>query len=92
MGVAGASCFHTLSDTQRDISPSEWNEERFGMICTKSENFTEWKKAILKLCRISKACTYNTKKKVVEFHHRIEQHELKLTEEGLYAEEHSCSL
>jgi hypothetical protein len=58
MGQRGASCFHTISPSERDLNKEEWDRERFGMVCTKSENFSSWQKAILKLCDTSNICNY----------------------------------
>jgi hypothetical protein len=66
-GSLGASCFHTLSDQERDIEKDQWDQERFGMVCTSAETLAEWKAAILKLCKDTKRCDYETKKKIVEF-------------------------
>ena len=87
MGKEGAYCFNTLSDGSRPLLYEEWNRERFGMVCTKSENFTDWKKSILKLCRISKSCTYSVKQKVITFHDKIKFYELKLSQDGMYESE-----
>lgn len=73
IGPEGASCFHTLSDKKRDIPKDTWDllaigpDHRFGKICTDQENFGEWSKAIQKLCRLTKACSYDFKKKVITF-------------------------
>ena len=72
-GPYGASCFNTLSDNTRDIEKEQWDEERFGMICTKSSNFAEWKTAILKLCKMAgRRCKYDVQKKVIIFNERVE--------------------
>lgn len=61
-GSLGASCFHTLSDGSRSLTKAEWDSESIGMVCTKAENFGEWKKALLKLCDETGMCAY----KVIE--------------------------
>ena len=72
-GQFGASCFKTLSDNTRDIEKAKWDEERFGMICTKAENFADWKASILKLCQMAgKRCKYDVKNKVIRFNERVE--------------------
>lgn len=72
-GSIGASCFHTLSEQTRDIEKEAWDEERFGMICTKSENFAEWKKSILQLCKMAgKRCTYDIKRNIIRFNEKVE--------------------
>lgn len=81
MGNLGASCFHTLSEGSRDLAPAEWDAERFGMVCTKAENFSDWEAAIRKLCRLSKSCTYNVKTKVATFSKRVNNFVLKVNDE-----------
>lgn len=72
LGSYGASCFNTLSEDTRDINNEHWNEERFGMICTKPQTFADWKKAILKLCRLNPGrCSFEDKKKVLIFEDKI---------------------
>lgn len=72
LGEFGASCFNTLSEDTRDISFEDWNKERFGMICTKAQNFSDWKAIILKLCSLHpKRCSYDDKKKVLIFNEKI---------------------
>ena len=60
MGDAGASCFNTLSDNSRDLTKSEWDAIRFGQVCTSKESITNWKTAILKLCKYSNICTFDS--------------------------------
>ena len=68
LGDSGASCFNTHNDNSREIQREEWDKERFGMLCTKSENFAEWKRAIEKLCIIAgKRCTQEEKKSILSF-------------------------
>ena len=71
MGQLGASCFHTLSDDEREISLPEWDEERFGMICAKASDFASWKAALLKLCKLTKRCTYEEKNNVLKFDRKV---------------------
>lgn len=51
LGSEGAACFHTFSETERLVPQPEWDNERFGMICTQSASFAQWKATIEKLCR-----------------------------------------
>lgn len=67
MGPLGAACFYTVTDQEREIPKKEWDEERFGMICTKAENFAAWKANIEKLCYETRACSKEVKKKVDTF-------------------------
>lgn len=71
MGSLGASCFHTLSDDSRDIDKDSWDKERFGMVCTQSENFADWKANLLKLCKETKMCSMDVLKKIDAFDGRI---------------------
>ena len=73
-GPEGATCFKSLNvEDTRDISRDTWDElaigpdHRFGKVCTDVENFGEWKKALLKLCRLTRRCTFDVKNKVVAF-------------------------
>lgn len=72
-GKEGAYCFHTLSDGERDVPKEQWDLERFGMICTKSENFAQWKSAILKLCKHSKVCKLEVEEAVNKFTGKVER-------------------
>ena len=57
-GPIGASCFHTNTTATRDVSKTEWDLERFGMICGKASAFAELKDDLLKLCNETRSCTY----------------------------------
>lgn len=82
LGRDGATCFRVLSKTRRNISKADWDhvtydpkaprdpDERFGMICTVPESFTDQKSAIEKLCRMSKRCIY--KKEINSFFENLE--------------------
>lgn len=72
-GYLGAKCFNSLSSNTRKIAKREWDEERFGILCTKSENFTNWKSAIEKFCYQTKACTYEVKETIKELETKIEK-------------------
>ena len=80
MGSAGATCFKTLSGETRDIEKEQWDQERFGQICSSADTFANWKKAILKLCRLSRRCSYDAKKKLIQFGDHVETYQLKLQE------------
>lgn len=80
LGSDGATCFKTLSGETRDISPSDWDEERFGMVCSDSGTFAEWKAAIKKLCAYSRRCTYEDKKSIENFGINIENFKVKINE------------
>jgi hypothetical protein len=75
MGPDGASCFHTLTTTDdRDIPKEQWDEERFGMMCTKSENFANWKTVIEQLCsKMPGMCTYHVKEQLTKFFKRADE-------------------
>lgn len=72
-GVLGASCVRILSAAERDIEKPAWDTERFGMICTSSENFKEWRANLEKLCKETKLCNYEAKQKIKEVADLIEQ-------------------
>jgi hypothetical protein len=71
MGSEGASCFHHLSDQERDLSKTQWDRLRFGQVCTSSRTFAEWKAAIEKLCSQSGRCTYEVEREVENFYNKI---------------------
>gem|GEM_PF-5512937 len=77
MGELGASCFHTLSDKERDVSKPEWERQRVGMICTSSDSFSNWKEVILKFCAESRKCTYEMEQEVKKFSSRVEKRIIK---------------
>lgn len=72
MGPLGASCFYTLSDGHRTLSAKEWDELRFGQVCTDSANFADWKAATLKLCKKTGMCSYKDKQDIQNFNLRLE--------------------
>jgi len=67
MGEDGAYCFYTLSNDFRELDKAEWDKERFGQVCTKAETLAEWKANLLKLCKKTGLCTYETKKMISDF-------------------------
>jgi len=74
LGEYGASCFNTNNDNYRDIPKNEWDKERFGMICTRAENYKEWKSAIEKLCKLAKfRCTFEDKERIEDISIKIEK-------------------
>lgn len=73
LGSAGASCFNTLSETQRDISKEAWDKERVGWLCSKPETFADWQATILKLCKASKRCTFEDKKVIFNFIQNVDE-------------------
>lgn len=73
MGKKGAACFRMLSDASRDVAKPQWDTERFGMLCTKSDNFANWKASILKLCDETKLCSFEVKQKIEAFAQKVEK-------------------
>ena len=62
LGPLGANSFHTISEAERELTKAQWDKERFGMFCTKSDNLAEIIKVQLKLCNRTRAC----KKEVIK--------------------------
>lgn len=64
-----ASCFHTFSEEERDIPREEWDALRLseGMICGRPDAYAEFKAALLKLCRISRRCSYADREAIRRF-------------------------
>lgn len=77
-GPLGAYCFNTHNSSTRTIEPGVWNtiavgpDYRFGKLCTDAGNFTDTTAVILKLCKVSKRCTYDAKKKIITFSDNVE--------------------
>lgn len=78
VGNSGAACYHTLSDEEREISKAQWDQERFGMLCTKPENFANWKEAILKLCKESNRCSFEDQALIEKNSENLEEFKQKL--------------
>lgn len=53
-----ALCFKTLSNARRSVEKDIWDVERVGQVCSTSDTFAEWKKAILKLCSKTRICRF----------------------------------
>lgn len=80
MGELGASCFHTLSTDTRDIDKEHWDQERYGQICGSAAAYVEFKNAVLKLCRDTGRCDYQTQQAVREFGYKVYRQTLKSAE------------
>lgn len=81
LGPVGASCFHVISDKERDIDKDEWDIERTGMYCGRSEAFTNLSTAILKLCRQNADCKWEeVEKKINNFLKMDKENKLLLDE------------
>lgn len=73
MGNLGASCFKSISAKTRDLSKEQWDQERFGQLCTKSDSFTNWKVAIEQLCADTRLCTYEEEQLIQNLGKRVEK-------------------
>jgi len=71
LGSEGAVCFNLLSDGVREISANDWDDERFGMICSKAETFTNLKTVAIQLCNTTKRCSYEEKQNLIKFQDKI---------------------
>lgn len=78
-GTQGAFCYHTLADGETIIPQPDWDDMRFGQICTadppgdKGRTFAQIKTWIEQLCSFSKRCTYPDVKKMLQFLDRAER-------------------
>lgn len=72
IGTQGATCAETLSTDTRDIPKEQWDNERFGQLCTTVDTFTDIKAVIEKLCSVSGRCDYETKQKIRAFFERTD--------------------
>ena len=73
-GELGALELHTMVDTKQKITKADWDNMRFGMLCTTPQTFGEIKKTIEKLCSYYKYCEYPDIKNLL---HTIEYLQLK---------------
>lgn len=69
----GAIRFRTLTAGSQEIGQESWDQMRFGMVCTSPEHFAEWKKAVLKLCRETRMCSWEVEQAVESFSERVEK-------------------
>jgi hypothetical protein len=58
MGSLGAHSRTTLSNQSQDISKSQWDDMRIGMLCMTPDTYADWKEVIEKLCSKSNTCKY----------------------------------
>lgn len=72
-GVLGAFCVTSVSNKERDIEKTQWDKDRFGMLCMKSDAFADIKAAILKLCHDNKRCVLEVEKKSGEIDDKIKK-------------------
>lgn len=70
MGELGADCFNTHNSNTRSPTKEQWDEERFGMVCTTAKTFADIKATILKLCKGYKKCIFDTSSNSVSFTNR----------------------
>jgi len=64
LGTAGAACTTTFTSQRRNISKSNWDRERVGWICMRSNDYSDAEDAIDELCRTTNLCNYETQQKV----------------------------
>lgn len=70
-GPLGAKEFHTMTTYTQKIPKDDWDNMRFGMLCTNAQTFGEIKREIEVLCSNYKGCTYPDIKPVLERIDRI---------------------
>ena len=60
LGKEGALCTYTFSEVKadRELGYVEWEKERYGMVCTNPESFSNWKRSLLKLCEKTGKCVF----------------------------------
>lgn len=71
LGADGATCFHTLTPASRNVSKTQWDASRFGMICTSGDAVAEIKREIEQLCSVT-SCDYNTQASIAAFFARAQ--------------------
>lgn len=72
-GYDGASCFHTISNSSRDLSKPVWDQVRFGQLCMDSSEYLHLKAAIEKLCHTTNDCDYQAQQQLQILFSRIEK-------------------
>lgn len=79
-GTLGAHCVHTNVDAERDINKADWDNMRFGQICTNDptdkmgSTFADMKSVIEQLCNLAKKrCTYDDIESVENFFLKVDE-------------------
>ncbi len=72
-GPDGAFWFQSLSDDHGKLSKTDWDKQRFGMICEKTDVFANLKESIDTLCQNSNSCTYEQKQAVSKFYSKVQK-------------------
>jgi len=70
-GLLGAVELHTLTNDMKDIPKLDWDNMRFGMLCTSTDTFAEIKSELETLCSYGDDCTYDTQQKVQAIANKI---------------------
>lgn len=69
----GAFEFHTLTDFKRDVPKDEWNQLRFGMVCSDAQSLADNKANIQKLCKMNPGtCNYDMRQAIEKFFSDLE--------------------
>lgn len=79
LGALGATCFHLLSSTSRDIKKADWDKLRFGQICETTDVFANLKAAVESLCQNSGNCTFEQQQAASAFFAKVESVKSKTT-------------
>lgn len=80
-GALGASCFHSLSDKTRDLTPPQWAEVRYGWLCMSTDDWTNWKQAIETLCQNNRGeCSYEDQQRISQFFLRLRRARQRIAE------------
>lgn len=72
IGTQGAVWAETQTVDSGEVKQPQWDDMRFGMICTEAKTFADWKATIEKLCSVSGKCTYQIKQQFNQFFENIE--------------------
>lgn len=72
-GKLGAKEFHTLRDVERDVPKEEWDQIRFGMMCTTPDTFAENEANILKLCYENPRCKIEAYEQMENFFLKVRE-------------------
>lgn len=70
-GHLGADCYHTLTQEHLTLTKAQWDDARFGQVCTSANNFADIKGQLEKLCHESRRCSYEQVKALEAFFGKI---------------------
>jgi hypothetical protein len=71
LGGAGAECAHTYIVKRRSLTKPQWDRERVGYMCMRSDSFSDGEDSLDELCRNTNLCDYETQDQINAFKARM---------------------